>query len=163
MFVNADALLKAQAMRFSQVVRTWIYLPNISRWYREFNQVRTKFFKEHQIGNEQMGNAFPASTGIEGRSGAEECIMDVLGCPANAIGKLPSARFCIQAARNVPLTTVLLFLAACRLTLAINKQFLCIRNRQHRWRWINALRGLSGSADYGNTFKHCRFAGVFRC
>jgi enamine deaminase RidA (YjgF/YER057c/UK114 family) len=78
MFARAEAGLEACGMTFLDVARTWIYLSRILHWYGEFNRVRSKFFKERSIGLEDKGHAFPASTGIQGRSGVEECLMDVL-------------------------------------------------------------------------------------
>lgn len=82
MFINAEAALKANDMSFVDVVRTWIYLADILSWYGEFNRVRTTFYKERGIG--KFGQSFPASTGIQARTGGEACIMDVLAVKAQA-------------------------------------------------------------------------------
>jgi enamine deaminase RidA (YjgF/YER057c/UK114 family) len=88
MFVNASLGLKAHGMDFRNVRRTWIYLARLLEWYAEFNQVRTAHYRPAGFGTEG-GTAFPASTGIQGRSGEEECMMDVLaldsGGPAYAV------------------------------------------------------------------------------
>ena len=77
MFTNAGLGLKAQGMDYRNVRRTWIYLARLLEWYGEFNRVRTAHYQPAGFGKEG-GTAFPASTGIQGRSGNEECLMDVL-------------------------------------------------------------------------------------
>jgi enamine deaminase RidA (YjgF/YER057c/UK114 family) len=77
MFTNAGRGLQAHGMDFRNVRRTWIYLARLLEWYDEFNRVRTRHYRTAGFGVEG-GAAFPASTGIQGRSGEEECLMDVL-------------------------------------------------------------------------------------
>ncbi len=73
----ARSCLKALDMPFSKVFRTWIYLGRILDWYGEFNRVRTRHFREI-LPQTPTGMICPASTGIQGRAGAEECLMDML-------------------------------------------------------------------------------------
>ena len=40
MFENSRALLEANGSQVSNIVRTWIYMPHILQWYREFNAAR---------------------------------------------------------------------------------------------------------------------------
>jgi len=77
MFANVELGLRAHAMRYTQVVRTWIYVARLLEWYSEMNRVRTDMYWRAGLGVEG-GPEFPASTGIMGRSEDEECIMDVL-------------------------------------------------------------------------------------
>jgi len=77
MFSNVGAGLGAHGMKFTNVVRTWIYVARLLEWYGEFNRVRTSYYRNAGLGLEG-GPAFPASTGIMGRSEDEECLMDVL-------------------------------------------------------------------------------------
>lgn len=77
MFANLGAGLAAHGMKYPQVVRTWIYLARLLEWYGDMNRVRTAHYRQHGLGVEG-GAAFPASTGIMGRSDDEDCIMDVL-------------------------------------------------------------------------------------
>jgi len=77
MFTNAGLGLEAHGMVYTDVVRTWIYVSRLLDWYGDLNRVRTAHFKKVGIGVEG-GSAFPASTGIQGRSADEECMMDVL-------------------------------------------------------------------------------------
>lgn len=77
MFTNVGAGLAAHGMGYPQVVRTWIYMARLLEWYGDMNRVRTAHYRANGLGVEG-GPAFPASTGIMGRSGSEECIMDVL-------------------------------------------------------------------------------------
>jgi enamine deaminase RidA (YjgF/YER057c/UK114 family) len=55
-----DAALCFAKMDFSALIRTWFYNENITSWYKEFNLVRNKFFREHDIFN----GLVPASTGV---------------------------------------------------------------------------------------------------
>lgn len=59
-FEKIERALGLVDMNFSNVVRTWIYIDSILKWYDEFNDVRTKFFNERGIFNKLV----PASTGI---------------------------------------------------------------------------------------------------
>lgn len=77
MFENVGAALRAQQFSYRNVVRTWIYMARLLEWYDDFNRVRTAHYRREGLGVEG-GPAFPASTGILGRSGDEECMMDVL-------------------------------------------------------------------------------------
>lgn len=52
--------LLQHGFRFSDTVRTWLYLDRLLDWYKEFNIVRTAFFEENGIFNKMV----PASTGI---------------------------------------------------------------------------------------------------
>ena len=77
MFANVGAALGAHGMKYPQVVRTWIYVAKLLEWYGDMNGVRTAHYRSQGLGVEG-GPAFPASTGIMGRSEDEECVMDVL-------------------------------------------------------------------------------------
>jgi len=52
--------LVQHGFRFTDTVRTWIYLDRLLDWYSEFNIVRTAFFEETGI----FSGMVPASTGI---------------------------------------------------------------------------------------------------
>ncbi len=78
MFSNADQALTDQAFSFGDVARTWLYLRRLLDWYGELNAVRTAFFDQRNITGSPPGHPFPASTGIQGTSAGEECVMDVL-------------------------------------------------------------------------------------
>lgn len=73
MFAQATAMLEANGMTYPMVVRTWIYLARLLHWYGEFNRVRTAFFEVARV-----GPVFSASTGMQGRGGLGECLMDLL-------------------------------------------------------------------------------------
>ncbi|HXQ81655.1 MAG TPA: RidA family protein [Opitutaceae bacterium] len=77
MFSNARAGLAAHGMKYTNVVRTWIYVARLLEWYGELNRVRTSYYRNAGLGLEG-GPAFPASTGIMGHCDDEECLMDVL-------------------------------------------------------------------------------------
>ena len=59
-FERMEAALQDEGMTFAHVVRTWFYLDDILTWYREFNAIRTAFYKERKI----FGGVVPASTGV---------------------------------------------------------------------------------------------------
>lgn len=87
MFRAAEAALRAEGFRYTQVVRTWIYLARLLKWYGGFNRVRTDCYREFGIGGAAAGPVFPASTGIQARAGDEECVMDLLAIdPGKAEG-----------------------------------------------------------------------------
>ena len=60
MFERAQAALVCSGLDFRNVVRTWIYLPDLERDYATFNRVRTAFFEDAGV------RRIPASTGIQG-------------------------------------------------------------------------------------------------
>lgn len=74
-FEIMKAALEANGFRFTDTVRTWIYLDRLLDWYGDFNRVRTDFFKATGIFNHMV----PASTGIGAANpfGAA-IVMDVL-------------------------------------------------------------------------------------
>lgn len=40
-----------QGMTAENIVRTWIYFPRILHWYKRFNKIRARFFKEFGLGS----------------------------------------------------------------------------------------------------------------
>jgi enamine deaminase RidA (YjgF/YER057c/UK114 family) len=78
MFQNAARGLDAHGLSLMNVVRTWIYISQFGDWYGKFNAARTSEFKKHGLIRENGDSYLPASTGIQGRGGDEECLMDVL-------------------------------------------------------------------------------------
>ncbi|HVM95200.1 MAG TPA: RidA family protein [Candidatus Acidoferrales bacterium] len=60
MFLAAERLLGQCGMRFTDVVRTWIFLRDIDRDYDLLNKARREFFQSHGI------EIRPASTGVQG-------------------------------------------------------------------------------------------------
>lgn len=77
MFTNVERGLVSLGMKYTDVVRTWIYSARLLDWYRELNSIRTGIYRKAGLGVEG-GPEFPASTGIMGHSDDEECVMDVL-------------------------------------------------------------------------------------
>ena len=95
MFTNAEAVLQRHGFEYTDVVRTWIYLRRILDWYGELNHVRSAFHAERGITGGPDGRPFPASTGIQGTSAGEECVMDVLAIqadPGSGVNVLPLHR-----------------------------------------------------------------------
>lgn len=76
-FTNIGLGLEANGFRYPQVARTWIYNGRLLEWYGDLNRIRTAHFRKVGIGGEG-GVPFPASTGIQCRSGEEESVVDVL-------------------------------------------------------------------------------------
>ena len=58
MFGAAENLLQQAGMEFRDVMRTWIYFPEMERDYADFNRARRDFFETRGI------DPIPASTGI---------------------------------------------------------------------------------------------------
>ena len=74
-FQIMEAALEENGFRFTDTVRTWIYLDRLLDWYGDFNRVRTDFFEEKDI----FGHMVPASTGIgAGNPFGAAIMMDVL-------------------------------------------------------------------------------------
>jgi len=59
-FETAAAVLARSGFRFTDTVRTWIYLDHLLEWYDEFNAVRTSFFEKVGV----LDHMIPASTGV---------------------------------------------------------------------------------------------------
>jgi len=59
-FETMDAALKLNGFKFTDTIRTWIYLDKLLEWYGDFNAVRTQYFNETGIFDHRV----PASTGI---------------------------------------------------------------------------------------------------
>jgi enamine deaminase RidA (YjgF/YER057c/UK114 family) len=66
-FEKMEETLRSVGMEFSDIIRTWIYLEELLEWYDDFNDVRTKFFREHGVFEKMV----PASTGIGTSNHAE--------------------------------------------------------------------------------------------
>lgn len=76
MYNDIESHLAELGFDFSNVVRTWIYLPRLLDWYVEFNAVRCEFFRSGGI------DCMPASTCIQGRCDDRECAMDLIAVKA---------------------------------------------------------------------------------
>ena len=63
-FELLENALNQAGMNFSHVVRTWLFLDDISSWYASFNEARTKFFRQRHL----FDHLLPASTGIGGKN-----------------------------------------------------------------------------------------------
>lgn len=84
MFRKAETLLKSEGASFRDVVRTWIYVDEILKWYNEFNSARNTCYTDFELlKNGDITHAedifLPASTGIEGKNPeGTSTIMDLL-------------------------------------------------------------------------------------
>lgn len=81
-FQQMQAVLQANGMEFSHVIRTWFYNDNILDWYDDFNRVRNGFFRKKRV----LEGLVPASTGIGGRNVAGTALAGGL-LAVRAIGK----------------------------------------------------------------------------
>jgi len=74
-FEVINTILKDNNFKFTDTIRTWIYLDDLLEWYDEFNVVRTQFFNETGI----FDCMVPASTGIgAGNQFGAAIMMDIL-------------------------------------------------------------------------------------
>lgn len=74
-FETMDAALHLNGFKFTDTIRTWIYLDNLLEWYDDFNVIRTNYFNETGVFDRMV----PASTGIGARNQYGSAIMmDVL-------------------------------------------------------------------------------------
>jgi len=73
-FEKMEELLSQADMKCTDVARTWIFLNDLLKWYDEFNEVRTRFFKERGVFDKMV----PASTGIGAGSPAGEALVAAL-------------------------------------------------------------------------------------
>jgi enamine deaminase RidA (YjgF/YER057c/UK114 family) len=90
MFGNVGLGLGAHGMKYTDVVRTWIYSRRLLDWYPELNAIRTGIYRAAGLGVEG-GPEFPASTGIMGHTDDEECVMDVLALESEGAGAARAA------------------------------------------------------------------------
>lgn len=73
MFYKAEKLLEQEGATYQNVVRTWIYIDDILKWYDEFNAVRNACYSNFKLLDEKdlkkIDNMYlPASTGIAGKN-----------------------------------------------------------------------------------------------
>lgn len=70
-FYNITKLLEAEGATWKDIVRTSCYMRDIDRDYAEFNEERTKFFKEQGL------DPLPASTGIQAKLCRPELLIEI--------------------------------------------------------------------------------------
>jgi enamine deaminase RidA (YjgF/YER057c/UK114 family) len=68
---NISALLAAEGASWHDVVRTSNYLRDIERDYKDFNEIRTAFFRWLHL------DPLPASTGIQARLCREDLLVEI--------------------------------------------------------------------------------------
>jgi len=74
-FAVTEAALNSAGFRFTDIIRTWIYLDQLLEWYADFNTARTQYFRDAGI----FEHMVPASTGIGAANQFDTAIMmDVL-------------------------------------------------------------------------------------
>jgi enamine deaminase RidA (YjgF/YER057c/UK114 family) len=102
MLSRATAALSARGYSFRQVARTWIYLSRVLDWYGDFNEVRNTHFAAAGLSTSAATDGlsvFPASTGIQARSDAEDCVMDLLAIDASTAAS-PAVRPVLRSERQ---------------------------------------------------------------
>lgn len=70
-FQMMPSCLSLAGMTFAEVVRTWFINHHITRWYGDFNKVRTGFFDAHRV----WDGLLPASTGVGGHNSAGSALV----------------------------------------------------------------------------------------
>ncbi len=70
-FWNITKLLESEGATWKDVVRTTCYLRDIDRDYAEFNEERTRFYREQQL------DPLPASTGIQAKLCRPELLVEI--------------------------------------------------------------------------------------
>jgi enamine deaminase RidA (YjgF/YER057c/UK114 family) len=80
--LRMEAALQAQGMELKNLVRTWFFLNDILGWYGQFNETRTRTFRERGI----FEGYLPASTGIGGMNHRGAALL------ASALAMEPAAR-----------------------------------------------------------------------
>ena len=70
-FRNITELLQAENMSWHDIVRTSCYLRDIERDYKDFNEIRTKFYNWLSL------DPLPASTGIQARLCWETLLVEI--------------------------------------------------------------------------------------
>lgn len=74
-FEILDKILQLNGFKFTDTIRTWIYLDHLLEWYDDFNIVRTAFFEKTGVFDAMV----PASTGIgAGNSFGSAIMMDLI-------------------------------------------------------------------------------------
>jgi enamine deaminase RidA (YjgF/YER057c/UK114 family) len=82
---RAEACLRQAGADFRHVARTWMWLGDIVEWYREFNAVRNRFFRERGLLDSPTCNGcLPASTGIGIRPIGAACGLDLIAVRGSA-------------------------------------------------------------------------------
>ncbi|MFH1725808.1 MAG: RidA family protein [Elusimicrobiota bacterium] len=91
MFENAREAVESHGFKYTNVVRTWIYVRRLLDWYDDLNKVRNALYQRPGYFGRNGSPRFPASTGIQGRLLDEECVMDVLALDCNGSGGIEAS------------------------------------------------------------------------
>lgn len=70
-FANISALLASEGATWKDIVRTTCYLRDIDRDYAEFNDERTRFYREQGL------DPFPASVGVQARLCRPDLLVEI--------------------------------------------------------------------------------------
>jgi len=70
-FRNITALLASEGATWHDVIRTTCFLRDIERDYRDFNEVRTQFYRELGL------DPLPASTGVQARLCRDDLLVEI--------------------------------------------------------------------------------------
>ena len=83
---NITALLAEEGASWRDIVRTTCYLRDIERDYKDFNEVRTAFFRWLDL------DPLPASTGIQARLCREDLLVEIEAIAVMPRGRTPALR-----------------------------------------------------------------------
>ncbi len=89
LFANAAIALDASGLKLTDVARTWFYLAHLLDRYADFNRVRTAFYDERGLSGSIDERRFPASTGVQGTTEGEACVMDLLAAEGPDVAVTP--------------------------------------------------------------------------
>ncbi len=77
-FENANSVLRQMGGDMHSVVRTWIWLKDITTWYKDFNDIRNRFYTKQGLIKNNIQPHLPASTGIGiSLTGGAKCALDL--------------------------------------------------------------------------------------
>ncbi len=68
LFDTLVKILNPAGFEINDLVRTWIYMPELLDVYKNLNTARTKAFKKYDFNKKKDKISYPASTGIQGQS-----------------------------------------------------------------------------------------------
>ena len=87
MIGRAEQVLQTQGLSFREVIRTWLYLADILKWYDVFNEVRNARYRDFGLMPDTNRDPLllPASTGVQGVTPQRSsCTMDLIAASLNA-------------------------------------------------------------------------------
>jgi len=87
LFRNVGEMLNQAGFQINDLVRTWIYIPRLLAVYQSLNTARTNEFQKYNFAEKDKKIAYPASTGIQGRSISDWATLDAVA--VKTVGTFP--------------------------------------------------------------------------